>query len=186
MIREETFNSTIEAKEFINKSFLKSTKRKWKKVIYEKFSVDGVDYDTQAEYYEALGTVEPEEEVTLEVPVEEAVVEQIEKTETLEEATWELEKKDSQKDTKIKELEVENKNLKERLDVVVIEIPYFQQACQLVLFLKENTKSYPNTMKSFREQDDLLIANNSYEGKSEGEKAKLLSDKVIEDLKLNV
>lgn len=72
--------------------------------------------------------------------------------------------------------------LEERIDAINVQVPYFQQAAQIVLFKKENNQSYPNTMNALRSTDDQLIASNSYDGLLEGSKAQLLSNTVIKNL----
>ncbi|MEL7428013.1 MAG: hypothetical protein AAFN81_33830 [Bacteroidota bacterium] len=64
--------------------------------------------------------------------------------------------------------------LDQRVSNIQIVIPYFQQAAQSVVFAKENTANYPNTMTALRTQDNNLIASNSYDGLTEGDKAQLL------------
>lgn len=77
---------------------------------------------------------------------------------------------------------VDFESLQERIDAITVVIPYFQQAAQVVLFAKENTNTYPKSMKSLRGQDDELIKNGSYTGLTEGAKAKLLVETAKRDL----
>lgn len=77
---------------------------------------------------------------------------------------------------------LEFNNLSQTVGNITVTIPYFQQAAQLVLFDKDNTSSYPNTMNSLRNNDNNLIANNSYNGLTEGAKALILAQAVASDL----
>lgn len=79
---------------------------------------------------------------------------------------------------------VETDNLKERIDKIVVEVPYFNQAAQLILFLKENTNTYPNTKRALGRVDDRLIASAAYLGLTEGEKAQLLFHETKKELKI--
>lgn len=78
--------------------------------------------------------------------------------------------------------EVPDRAMFEDLESIVtalgIGLPYFSQAAQVVVFAKTNMNNYPTTMRTLREQDDILIGLNSYDGLSEAEKAQLLIDTV--------
>lgn len=74
--------------------------------------------------------------------------------------------------------------IEERLSQITIEVPYFQQAAQFILFAKTNTNTYPVSMRTLREQDNLLIDAGAYLGLTLGEKAQLLIDTVTPILDL--
>lgn len=73
-------------------------------------------------------------------------------------------------------------NLEERVDNIVAVVPYFQQAAQILLFAKLNPNNYPNTIRGLKEADDDLIASNSYDGLTEGQKAVILRDVAANNL----
>lgn len=70
----------------------------------------------------------------------------------------------------------------ERLDAAVLQVPYFQQAAQVILFAKTNTNTYPRTMSALRDTDDHLIRTGAYKGLTEGQKAKLLVEATADAL----
>lgn len=68
------------------------------------------------------------------------------------------------------------------VSAIAIVDPYFNQAARRVLFEKNNTASYPNTMTALRKLDDLLIASGDYDGMTDGEKAARLAAETFESL----
>jgi len=69
---------------------------------------------------------------------------------------------------------IDIQNLQDTVDNNLTPVPHFQQAAQVVLFSKSNTRTYPQTMNALRSADDARIAAGDYVGLGEGAKAALL------------
>lgn len=76
--------------------------------------------------------------------------------------------------------EIEHNNLKEKVDGIQVTIPYVQQAFQVILFSLTNSRNYPQTRDAIETQDNIFKADNSYNGLTEGAKAQLLIDTLLE------
>jgi len=89
-------------------------------------------------------------------------------------------KEDGSKKEKLIPDSIMFEELEERVDDINVEVPYFQQAFQVVLFSPTNSRAYPRTRDDLAEQDQVFQDSGAYIGLTEGQKAQLLIDAVFE------
>jgi len=70
--------------------------------------------------------------------------------------------------------------LQERIDDIKVVVPYIQQAFTVILFSLTNSRNYPQTRNAIEAQDKIFLETGAYEGLTEGQKAKLLIDELLE------